>query len=95
MAGLNPIAYLLYIVIDLYFYVVFAWIIMSVLISFNVINRHQPLVSRIFEALEQLVEPALRPIRKHLPAVGGFDIAPVVLFIGLQFLQYCILYFAR
>lgn len=95
MVGLNPIAYLLYKIIDLYFYVVFAWIIMSVLISFGVINRYQPLVSRIFQALEQMVEPALRPIRKYLPPVGGFDIAPVFLFLGLQFIQYCILYFSR
>lgn len=95
MVGLNPIAYLLYKIIDLYFYVVFAWIIMSVLISFGVINRYQPLVSRIFQALEQMVEPALRPIRKYLPPVGGFDIAPVFLFLGLQFVQYCILYFSR
>lgn len=95
MVGLNPIAYLLYKIIDLYFYVVFAWIIMSVLISFGVINRYQPLVNRIFQALEQMVEPALRPIRKYLPPVGGFDIAPVFLFLGLQFIQYCILYFSR
>jgi YggT family protein len=92
---MNPIAFLIYQAIHLYFYVVFAWVILSMLISFNIINRYQPIVARIFEALEQLVEPALRPIRRYVPPVGGFDIAPVILFLGLQFIQYCIVYFSH
>lgn len=92
---MNPIFFLLYQVLNLYFYVVFAWVIMSVLISFNVLNRYQPVVNRIFMALEQLVEPALRPIRRYLPPVSGFDLAPVALFLGIQFVQYCIVYVSR
>lgn len=92
---MNPILYLLYQIIQLYFYVVFAWVILSVLISFSIINRYQPVVARVLQALEQLVEPALRPIRRYVPPMGGFDLSPVVLFLGLQFIQYCIVYFSH
>jgi YggT family protein len=34
-----------------------------------------------------VTEPALRPIRSVLPSLGGIDISPVVLIIGLLFLE--------
>lgn len=95
MYAMNPIVFLFYQVINLYFYVVFAWVIMGLLMHFNIINRFQPLVSRVYQALEQMVEPVLRPIRKYVPPMAGFDIAPVVLFLGLQFIQYCLVYFSH
>ncbi len=91
---MNPISYLLYQIISLYFYVVMAWVIMSMLISFQIINRYQPLVSRIFQVLEQMVQPVLRPLRERLPLIAGFDMSPVVLFLGLQFIQRSIVYFS-
>ncbi|MBY0355022.1 MAG: YggT family protein [Rickettsiales bacterium] len=91
---MNPISYLLYQIISLYFYVVMAWVIMSMLISFQIINRYQPLVSRIFQVLEQMVQPVLRPLRERLPLIAGFDLSPLVLFLGLQFIQRSIVYFS-
>ncbi|MEZ8825552.1 YggT family protein [Vibrio amylolyticus] len=36
----------------------------------------------------QLTEPMLAPIRRILPAMGGFDLSVLVLFIGLQFANF-------
>ena len=35
----------------------------------------------------RLTEPALGPIRRVLPQVGGLDFSPLVLLIALQFLR--------
>jgi YggT family protein len=34
-----------------------------------------------------VTEPALRPIRNIMPNLGGIDISPIILILGLFFLQ--------
>ena len=45
------------------------------------------LVAQIADVLERLTDPLLRPLRRFIPSLGGVDITPIVLIIGLQFLQ--------
>jgi len=44
--------------------------------------------SPIEYVFHQLTEPMLAPIRRFLPAMGGFDLSVLVLFIGLQFANF-------
>jgi YggT family protein len=78
---------LIYTVIQLYIYILIASAILSWLISFNVVNMRNQVVAMIAEALWRLTEPALRPIRRFLPNLGGLDISPVVLILLLIFVQ--------
>ena len=64
----------------------FIYIIFSLLISFNVINAYNQLVSIIYGTLYKLYEPILRPIRNFMPDLGGLDLSPILLFIALQFI---------
>ncbi len=73
--------------INLYIYILIASAILSWLIAFNVVNARSPIVDRIGEFLYKVTEPALRPIRKILPNLGGIDISPIILIIGLIFLR--------
>ena len=73
--------------VNLYIYVLIASAILSWLIAFNVVNSRSPIVDRIGEFLYKVTEPALRPIRKILPNLGGIDISPIILIIGLIFLR--------
>ncbi len=63
----------------------FIYIILSVLISFNVINAYNQLVNIVFGTLSKLYEPLLSPIRNILPNMGGLDLSPILLFIALNF----------
>lgn len=83
---LNPFIDLIASIIHLYLICVIVWAIVSTLISFRIINGYQPLVQRIMYALERLVQPALKPIRKYMPDLGGLDISPIVLILLLNFL---------
>ena len=56
-------------------------------IAFNVLNAHNPTVRMIWNFFYQVTEPALRPIRSVLPSLGGIDISPLILIIGLMFLE--------
>ena len=86
MMPVNPILWLVHTVIDIYFWIILAMVVMSWLIAFGIINRSNPDVRQIGHALDRLTEPLLRPIRRVLPDLGGIDISPIVLLIGLQFL---------
>lgn len=87
----NPFIQLISTVIDLYSFVIFIWVIISLLLQFDVINRYNLLVKRVFTALSQLVDPALAPFRrlqrKLLPRVYALDLSPVGLLLTLQFIK--------
>lgn len=77
----------LFIVLRLYIWVIIAMVILSWLIAFNVINPYNQVVSVIQNAVYSLTEPLLRPIRRFMPDLGGLDISPLVLLLGIYFLQ--------
>ena len=82
---LNPFVDLLADLLHLYMICVIVWTVVITLISFKVINAYQPVVQKIMHALGRLVEPALRPIQKLLPDLGGLDISPIILLLLLNF----------
>ena len=83
----NPFLWLLSQVIWLYIYVLIAAAVLSWLIAFNVVNTRNDVVRGIANFLYGVTEPALRPIRNMLPAMGGIDISPIILMIGLMFVE--------
>ena len=86
MMPMNPILWLVHTVINIYFWIILAMVVMSWLVAFGIVNRSNPYVRQIGYALDRLTDPLLRPIRRFLPDLGGIDISPIILLIGLQFL---------
>lgn len=80
-------------VIQLYWFVVLAMIILSWLISFNVVNTRNQFVAAVWRILNQLTDPVLRPIRRYMPNLGGLDISPIILFLILFFIEQVIRYY--
>ena len=77
----------LMLILDVVWFIMIAHIIMSWLINFDVLNLRQPLVAQVWDGLSRLLEPIYRPIRNVLPNMGGLDLAPLVVFIGIIILQ--------
>ena len=77
----------LMLILDILWFIMIAHIIMSWLINFQVLNLRQPLVAQVWDGLNRLLEPLHRPIRSILPDLGGIDLAPLVVFIGIIILQ--------
>ncbi len=74
-------------VLSLYSYVIIATAIMSWLLAFDVINFRNDFVRSIWNFLNALTEPVLRPIRRILPNLGGIDVSPIILLLLLMFVQ--------
>lgn len=67
--------------------VVIVQFILSLLIAFNVVSLSNNIVSSIWHALNMILDPFLKPIRKIMPDTGMIDFSPMVLLIGLRILQ--------
>lgn len=61
--------------------------VLSLLISFNVVNMSNQFVDAIWRAVNALLDPLLRPIRKIMPNTGAIDFSPLVLIVGLEILR--------
>ena len=73
--------------LDLYWWIIIAAAIFSWLYAFNVVNPRNQVVGTVGNALYRLTEPALRPIRRFMPDLGGIDISPIILLLILFFLR--------
>jgi YggT family protein len=79
--------YLFNALVDLYIWCLIAWVILSWLVAFNVVNTRNRFVAVVGDFLDRITEPALRPIRRLLPNLGGIDVSPILLIILIYFVQ--------
>jgi YggT family protein len=77
---IEAIAQILHMVINIYIWVV----IISALITWVRPDPYNPIV----QVLRRLTEPVYDFIRRYIPTViGGVDLAPIIIILGLQFLD--------
>ncbi len=88
---MTSIAQILLFVLDILWWILIVHIIMSWLINFQVLNMRQPLVAQIWCGINKLLEPIYRPLRRVIPPMGGMDITPIVVFIGIYALRVLII----
>lgn len=84
---ITSIFQLIYVVLDLYVWVLIISAILSWLIAFNVINTSNRFVYTVADVLYRVTEPVLRPIRRVLPNLGGIDVSPILLILAIFFAQ--------
>lgn len=82
-----PVFELIDTIINLYIWALIISAILSWLIAFNVVNSHNRVVYAVGDFLYRITEPALRPIRRFVPLMGGVDVSPVVLILLLWFIR--------
>ncbi|MBK1634177.1 YggT family protein [Rhodovulum adriaticum] len=78
---------ILLLILDIVWFIIIIQIIMSWLISFNVLNVYQPIVGQIWQGLNRLLEPIYGPVRRLLPDTGGLDLAPLIVLIAIYALR--------
>jgi YggT family protein len=60
--------------------------VIGLLFAFNVINTSYQFLFQVYQSINSLLEPLLRPIRRILPNTGAIDFSPLVLILGLNIL---------
>ena len=84
---MHAIFWLIDTVLSIYIMLVFAQVVLSWLVAFNVVNTRNRFVYLVGDFLYRVIEPALRPIRRIVPNFGGIDVSPMVLLVALYFVR--------
>lgn len=80
---MTSILQILLMVLNIAQFIVLAHVILSWLISFQVLNPRQPMVGQIWFGLNRLLDPVYDRVRRILPATGGLDLAPLIVLLGI------------
>jgi len=75
------------IVLNLYMWCLIITAILSWLSYGGVLNTRNRFVYLVTDFLYRITEPALRPIRRVVPFVGGLDLSPLVLILLIHLLR--------
>ncbi|WP_330848734.1 YggT family protein [Aurantiacibacter sp. MUD11] len=62
--------------------------IIGLLFSFNVISGRNEFLMQVFQSINSLLDPLLRPIRRLMPDTGAIDFSPLVLILALNAVIY-------
>jgi YggT family protein len=84
---LNPFINFFYALLDFYSLALIIYVIISLLYSFDIINRFNPFVNKVYKLLGRVIEPVLNKIRRYLPDLGGIDLSPLILFLLIRLVQ--------
>ena len=74
---------ILMLLLNIVYFIVIAHVIMSWLINFGVLNLRQPIVAQLWDGLNRILDPIYSRVRSVVPAMGGLDLAPLVVLIGV------------
>ena len=67
--------------------VVIVQFVLSLLLAFNVVSLSNNFVASLWQSLNMILDPMLKPIRRIMPDTGMIDFSPIVLIIGLRIIQ--------
>ena len=74
-------------IINIYIWVIIINVILSWLITFNVLNTQNRFVYLLMDSSYKLTSPLLNRIRRFIPNLGSIDISPIVLILLLVFIR--------
>ena len=85
---LDTLAWLVNALLNLCWFLVIAAVVTSWLVAFGVLNMSNTTVRQIVRSLDAITEPVFRPVRRILPPLGGLDLSPIIVLLGIALLQF-------
>ena len=82
---------ILLLIIGVVRFFVIAHFIMSWLIRFEVLNVRQEFVGQVWYTLERILDPIYSRVRRFMPDLGGIDLSPIVVLVGLEIIRILLL----
>ena len=70
--------------INFYIIVIITHVAVSWLITFKVLDTSNPKAQNLVALLQRVTDPVMKPVQKYIPPLGGIDLTPIVVIIGLQ-----------
>ena len=87
IATMNALFILIDQIISIYLYTLIAYVLTTLLVQFEIVNRDNRIIDLILRGLIALHEPLLIKIRKYIPFIGRMDFSPVIVILLLSFIR--------
>jgi YggT family protein len=84
---------IVFIVLDIFIWVLVIQAILSWLLVFNVVNARNQFVATIWRFTHALTEPLIKPIRRVVPSFNGLDLSPLILILGIILIQRVLIHY--
>ena len=84
---MSILGYFAYRILGVYSYLIIAYVLINIFISFNIINDNNKFKNIIMDSLYKMIEPLLAQIRRVIPIFGSLDLSPVILLIIVDTIQ--------
>lgn len=81
------IGQLLIFLLDVCFWIIIAQVVLSWLITFEVINIRNPQAANFIRLIDKITAPVYTPLRKVVPPIAGIDITPIILIFAIYLLK--------
>ena len=84
---MGTLIYLISLAFDIYIGIVIVQVAISWLITFDIINASNQQAQNLIDLLKRATDPIYKPLQKYVPPIGGIDITPIIVILGLQLLR--------
>lgn len=78
---------LLILLLNIFFWIIIAQVVLSWLIAFEVINIRNPQARNVVQLLNKITDPVYKPLRKFIPPIAGIDITPIIIILAISLLK--------
>ncbi|MEM1053439.1 MAG: YggT family protein [Pseudomonadota bacterium] len=72
--------------VNVFVMLVIVQFVIGLLFAFNVVNASNQFLMQVYESVNRLMDPILRPVRNIMPQTGALDLSPLVVIVGAQIL---------
>ncbi|BDI60061.1 YggT family protein [Qipengyuania nanhaisediminis] len=86
MTGLIALYQIIELLVQVFVMLIIIQFVIGLLFAFNVINPSNQFLAQVYESINRLLDPILRPVRNIMPQTGAIDFSPLVVIIGAQIL---------
>lgn len=87
---ISGLAYIINSIIGIYITIIVIEILIHWLVAFEVLKIRSPQAQNLVGLLSRLTSPVMEKVRKYVPPIGGIDLTPIVVIIGLQLISYLV-----
>ena len=70
--------------VNVFVMLVIVQFVIGLLFAFNVVNQSNQFLSQVYESINRIMEPVLRPVRNIMPQTGALDLSPLVVIVVAQ-----------
>lgn len=84
MQGLFALYEIIELLVNVFVMLIIVQFVIGLLFAFNVVNTSNQFLMSIYDSINRLLDPVLRPIRNIMPQTGALDLSPLVVIVVAQ-----------